>query len=710
MRNIIDGFIEKVCSLWHKFRCAFHRRHVPSDTVESDKKKLPPSHDSMSLNNSTCSKQDSPLPDKQLSSEQQEIEIPQSERPPDDIGGKRSDQSNNLHKLTPKSNREYVYRPELICRDIPSERALGIFLSAHEKCNIEKVCHNSKDLEMEEGAYRLLSFRGSLTIFYKDESDNEELRLFDEGDLLIFKLTKGNTHGHRIQRITNGHFVVIVPSDWKRRGDEPIESRGCIDDDFTAHHFLQKRDSSNRDIDGFNKYPHLPCDSYIEIHGKSVFDDSDEGTLFVGDVPQLINLKGDIVWVRVGEEKKGGWKGENFKPKEKTLKDILNGRQGRFFIRAYDNNSKLVDSEAFRYFRDLEKILVDGKKYTKDRLLVPSLHGYKPTKIHFDGIDGFDCDVKPHPDKDHQNIELKAHKSSIRVTLDLPRIWWRMVKNNKPENWQDKPFNIKREKFHEAADTDIIQLRLPKRIKSVKIGFDNDSDNHWDPYRCEPSKPVNILMRDYRYSSQIDDALDEDVSLCVQCGGVQFSLIRIPASVQPTPESHKELKKDPVKNREESQIYRKSHKTPPRRRLLQKRRWKVPKKLAFEHIKKFFERGWKVPMPRATAIWLYDNTILTFEQIACFTGLHYKEVEAVSNDLPPYSSLMPVDPVKAGLLSLDEIKRCEADPAVRLNIDKKRIMVIWLYDNTTLTFEQIADFVSLPLWDVKAIIDKYLGN
>ena len=36
-------------------------------------------------------------------------------------------------------------------------------------------------------------------------------------------------------------------------------------------------------------------------------------------------------------------------------------------------------------------------------------------------------------------------------------------------------------------------------------------------------------------------------------------------------------------------------------------------------------------MPKATAVWLIDNTGLTFEQIAAFVGLHPLEVQAIAD-------------------------------------------------------------------------------
>ena len=72
-------------------------------------------------------------------------------------------------------------------------------------------------------------------------------------------------------------------------------------------------------------------------------------------------------------------------------------------------------------------------------------------------------------------------------------------------------------------------------------------------------------------------------------------------------------------------------------------------------------------MPKATAVWLVENTSLTFDQIAEFCGLHALEVKGIA-DGEVAAGIRGLDPVGAGMLSRDEIRRCEADPKTRLKI------------------------------------------
>ena len=66
-------------------------------------------------------------------------------------------------------------------------------------------------------------------------------------------------------------------------------------------------------------------------------------------------------------------------------------------------------------------------------------------------------------------------------------------------------------------------------------------------------------------------------------------------------------------------------------------------------------------MPKATAVWLVDNTSLSFEQIAAFCGLHPLEVQGVA-DGDVAGGIMGVNPIQNGQLTREEIEKAEADP------------------------------------------------
>ena len=72
-------------------------------------------------------------------------------------------------------------------------------------------------------------------------------------------------------------------------------------------------------------------------------------------------------------------------------------------------------------------------------------------------------------------------------------------------------------------------------------------------------------------------------------------------------------------------------------------------------------------MPMATAVWLVDNTALTFRQIAEFCGLHDLEVQGIA-DGTVGQNIVGQDPTTNGQLTWDEINRCQDDPKANLKI------------------------------------------
>ena len=77
-------------------------------------------------------------------------------------------------------------------------------------------------------------------------------------------------------------------------------------------------------------------------------------------------------------------------------------------------------------------------------------------------------------------------------------------------------------------------------------------------------------------------------------------------------------------------------------------------------------------MPKATAVWLIENTALTFEQVATFCQLHALEVQAIANGEVGIG-MQGFDPIANGQLSRDEIERCAEDPTARLELQKSNL-------------------------------------
>lgn len=70
-------------------------------------------------------------------------------------------------------------------------------------------------------------------------------------------------------------------------------------------------------------------------------------------------------------------------------------------------------------------------------------------------------------------------------------------------------------------------------------------------------------------------------------------------------------------------------------------------------------------MPKATAVWLVDNTTLSFDQIAAFCGLHALEIQAIA-DGDVATGIVGKNPLVQGILTDEDIKACEQDTTRQL--------------------------------------------
>ena len=93
-------------------------------------------------------------------------------------------------------------------------------------------------------------------------------------------------------------------------------------------------------------------------------------------------------------------------------------------------------------------------------------------------------------------------------------------------------------------------------------------------------------------------------------------------------------------------------------------------------------------MRKATAVWLVENTCLTFAQIAEFCGLHELEIQGIA-DGDVGSGIFGQNPVFSGQLSRQEIKRCEEDPEARLKITQS------IASNITLSKKKISKYTPI---------------
>ncbi len=77
-------------------------------------------------------------------------------------------------------------------------------------------------------------------------------------------------------------------------------------------------------------------------------------------------------------------------------------------------------------------------------------------------------------------------------------------------------------------------------------------------------------------------------------------------------------------------------------------------------------------MPKATAVWLVDNTSLTFDQIANFCQLHELEVKGIA-DGDVAQGIKGMDPLSSGQLTRDELEMAQSNPAYQLKLAESKV-------------------------------------
>ena len=468
-------------------------------------------------------------------------ETSRSAREPHDIGSRR-DRPTPGPRRSPQSPGS---RPELICREHPDDpRKRQVVLSAGDACDIVEVHENGSVLAAINGEYHITSLTGRLDIRYQDR-DPDKLPLFDDNPMIFKAGHDWQRDARQVRGISSGYYVVIAPNDWRRTGAEPVEYDPCTDPDYNAHYFHVQKGESAPDVGGFQGKALALTRSGFELIGDTVFDDSEDGELFVGTPPDLCPTSG-VAWARVGpEEPRAGWRGTNFEPSQRTVADVLSDRQGRFYVRVYDAEVRLLDSGEFRYLRDLREIRVNGERYTANSLLVPSAAGHPPSEVSFSGVNALLTSpqmhaevhspgivtVSPHPDAARLECALTCGTDSVDSVIRLPRIWWQIAgSDGNPYPWRDIAVTWSRQQFRDNALADAkVRLRLPSRIESVYMGFDDSTDLTYRTQRDGECAICTLSLADFSDHTQIEERLEDDSYLNVRCGDIAWPIIRLSA-------------------------------------------------------------------------------------------------------------------------------------------------------------------------------------
>lgn len=450
---------------------------------------------------------------------------------PREISPVRDTKQDSGTKPTPAAQKPTPPKAELICRE--NRGKFNLYLVLPDNYSAAEMRHGDLALNPESrGEYCLKNFSGNLSVDTADEPT--VVPLFDGNTPLIFKMQKNwEGEGRQMPRIARGYYIVVAPHSWKRTGDCPVAKEYCLDEGFAFHFFYADKSTDAIDVGGFVGYPSLVGKTRIDLSGHQIFDDSDEGVLFGGDPPVLKNATNITQAQLIAEDSRGKFQYYDFNPREKSIADILDGRQGHFFIRVYEEDGKQIDREEFRYCPGLRAIKVNGADYMPDTPLLPATNGHKTTRIEFAGDASLSSVVEAEPREDCDIVEREIR--GVKIVVQLPRVWWQLDDGEESRRWQDTPIETTREQFRHWAENEfVLRLKLPHSVRKFSGGLDGKFSTSY------PTKDGISLFAFGSYQKLRGAEFLRDVMLQVCINGQTTPLVRVKADV---PQCHKDNEK-----------------------------------------------------------------------------------------------------------------------------------------------------------------------
>ena len=400
------------------------------------------------------------------------------------------------------------------------------------------------------GEFLPKAFRSFAQIEDEAGGQTERVPLYVD-EPMVFRLgADWQAEGRKVGGVGVGHFIVIAPAEWTRLGDAPVDPEACVDAGFRAHYFVADR-GDGQAVEGFAERG--VSSSIIALDGDRVFDESDHGELFVGEPPALKAL--GMALVRVGEEGKQGW-GESFAlDGERSLADVLDGREGRFFVRVYREGTGVeADSVQFRYLADLREIRMKGEAYAADTVLLPTTRGNAAVDVQIvaaektrvavtgatDGTREFEVDAgtvvcPADPEARQLRFRVAGKRGDVDVLVGLPRMWWRLATpGESPEPWRDQAQRMTREEFRTLGLAGAeIWIDVPERVPRVGVGFGDEGGMNYRARKDGPRRCCAVPLAHYLDHMEIDQRLFRDAAFGARLGEAAVDLIGITADPLP---------------------------------------------------------------------------------------------------------------------------------------------------------------------------------
>ena len=423
-----------------------------------------------------------------------------------------------------------------------------VLLSVAPEAGPSEVLQGGDPLPLaRDGAWRVPDFRRDIEVITDDAGD-ATIPLYTGREPLIFRLPGADGEGIQRRRMTDrGRYVVIAPAGELRREEIAVfrEHEPCSDHRFVAHFFDSSVGREAETVEGFPEWNYGATTGSASLAGRAIFDSSNDGKLFVGDAPTLDSTDG-IKWARIGEEREGGWKGQNFRVAEQTLGDVLNGACGRFFLRTYrKDETHLDDSTSFRYWPDLERIELNGREFDTETL-IPGTEGHGEATVRLIARVGSDLKfelmntqggsvstdgtiaVAPDITADELRVRLCRAPWHMDLVVALPRVWWRLQGDR--SDWKSTPLSMSRREFRSIA-TQRLEMLVPESIPSVRVTLGSQI-GEFPATRTDESVHKRLCAIPLEYfadhSALQDAGAREDATIRARLNGSEVCIIHVP--------------------------------------------------------------------------------------------------------------------------------------------------------------------------------------
>lgn len=367
-----------------------------------------------------------------------------------------------------------------------------VLLSVASEAGSTEVRQGEEFLSRQDRMWGIPDLHQALEV--STEAGDATISLYSGREPLLFRLPSNTWQdsGRQCRRITRGKYVALAPTGELRRDAGAVfrECEPCADSRFEAHFFDRSAGDTAERVNGFPDWNYGAHDDSASLAGTRIYDSSEEDELFVGDPPTLDRTDG-IEWARVGEERPGGWKGQNFRVAEQTMPEVLGRARGRFFVRTYRSGTTRLDAAAsFRYWPDLREIRIDGRPFHRSLVLTPSDTGHRETVVRLVNDSGTairpevvaprrlpvrpegSIGVPARPDFDDLRLRLHEDGWQADVAVALPRVWWRLMKTA-GASWTDRPISLPRREFLRSGSR-VLRVLVPDSVELVALGIGGD--------------------------------------------------------------------------------------------------------------------------------------------------------------------------------------------------------------------------------------------